>query len=66
LQLQHRVERFLKRSGMPPTRFGRDAVRDPRLVFDLRRGREPRPTTERRLAAYLDEQERKLAGQAAG
>jgi len=47
---------------MAPTRFGRNAVRDPRFVFDLRRGREPRPPTERRLIAYLDEQERLLAG----
>ncbi|WCT72089.1 hypothetical protein PQ455_10565 [Sphingomonas naphthae] len=25
----------------PNTRFGREAVRDPRFVFDLRNGREP-------------------------
>ena len=61
-QLQRRVERFLKRSGVPPARFGRDALRDPRLVFDLRQGRQPRPGTVRRLNAYLDEQERLLAG----
>lgn len=60
--LQRRIERFLKRSGIPPTRFGREAARDPRLVFDMRRGRQPRPTTVRRLNAYLDEQEKKLAG----
>ena len=62
MQLHRRVERFLKHSGMKPTRFGRNAARDPRLVFDLRRGRVPRPATERRLNAYLDEQEKKLAG----
>ena len=61
-QLQRRVERFLKRNGIPPTRFGRQAARDPRLVFDLRQGRQPRPGTVRRLNAYLDEQERLLAG----
>ena len=63
-QLQRRVERFLKSSGVPPTRFGRESVRDPRLVFDLRQGRQPRPGTVRRLNAYLDEQERLLAGRA--
>lgn len=36
-----RVNRFLKESGLPPTLFGRMAVRDPRLVSDLRSGREP-------------------------
>ncbi len=35
------IEIFLKETGIAPTRFGRDAVRDPRLVHDLRRGREP-------------------------
>jgi hypothetical protein len=39
---------------MTPTRFGRDAVHDPRLVFDLRRGRELRPQTAARVLAYVD------------
>ena len=58
--LNRRVERFLRRSGMSAARFGRSAVRDPRFVFDLRRGREVRPLTERRVAAWLDEQEARL------
>lgn len=37
--LLHRIERFLKESDIPPSVFGRDAVRDPRLVRDLREGR---------------------------
>ena len=49
-----RVERYLRRSGAPPTRFGREAVHDPRFVFDLRNGREPRPATAARVSAYLD------------
>ncbi|HEY5721550.1 MAG TPA: hypothetical protein VIT45_04435 [Allosphingosinicella sp.] len=61
-QLQRRVERFLKKSRIPPTRFGRDAARDPRLVFDMRQGRRLRPETARRLNAYLDAQEELLAG----
>jgi hypothetical protein len=59
--LQRRIEHFLQRSGMPPARFGRNAVRDPRFVFDLRRGRELRPATAQRIKAYLDEQESALA-----
>ncbi len=55
--LQRRIELFLRRSGMPPARFGRNVLRDPQLVFDLRRGREPRPATAQRISAYLDEQE---------
>jgi len=45
VNLLREVEKFLNRSQTAPTRFGRDAVGDPRFVFDLRRGREPRPTT---------------------
>lgn len=35
------IEAFLKKSGMPPTNFGRDAVGDPMFVFQLRKGRAP-------------------------
>jgi hypothetical protein len=52
------IERHLKSRRMPPTRFGRAAVGDPRFVFDLREGREPRSTTVRRVMAYLEDQER--------
>lgn len=41
MKLLQRVEAFLKESAMPPSVFGRAAVRDPRLVGDLRNGREP-------------------------
>jgi hypothetical protein len=60
VHLLRRIERHLRRSGIAPTRFGRDSVSDPRFVFDLRRGREPRPVTERRVAAYLDIEERSV------
>lgn len=62
--LLKRIERYLKQSGTRPTRFGRDSVRDPRFVFDLRRGREPRLRVARRVAAYLDRCESRMeAGQ---
>jgi len=57
MHLLRRVETYLRRSGTKPTRFGRDVVRDPRFVFDLRNGRQPRPETEGRVAAWLDRQE---------
>lgn len=39
--LLQRIEAFLKEAAMPPSVFGRAAVHDPRLVGDLRGGREP-------------------------
>lgn len=35
------VERFLKRSGMTPTAFGKEALNDPSFIPDLRGGRKP-------------------------
>ena len=48
------IEQFLKSTDMAPTRFGRNAVGDPRFVFDLRNGREPRARTARRVQQYLE------------
>ncbi|MCC7394675.1 MAG: hypothetical protein IT553_07500 [Sphingomonadaceae bacterium] len=36
-----RIEKFLREEGMAATSFGRQAVRDPRFVLDLRMGRVP-------------------------
>ena len=54
VHLLREVEKFLRRSDVAPTRFGREAVGDPRFVFDLRNGRDPRPTTVARVRAYLE------------
>lgn len=56
MHLLSSIEKYLRRSGTPPTRFGREAVGDPRFVLDLRNGREPRPATVRRVSAYLTRQ----------
>jgi len=53
VHLLREVERFLRQYDTPPTRFGREAVGDPRFVFDLRNGRDPRPRTVKRVFAYL-------------
>lgn len=50
-----KVERFLGRTEMPPTKFGRLAVNDPRLVGDMRNGRELRPGTAARVERFLRE-----------
>lgn len=54
MNLLRDVEKFLRHSETAPTRFGRDAVGDPRFVFDLRNGRDPRPRTVARVRAYLE------------
>lgn len=54
MHLLREVEKFLNRSQTAPTRFGRDVVGDPRFVFDLREGREPRQTTVERVRAFLE------------
>jgi hypothetical protein len=48
-----RVERFLKKSGMAATTFGRHVAKDPRLVFDMRRGREPGPRMTAKIDAFI-------------
>jgi hypothetical protein len=55
--LLQRIEFYLKRTRMRPTRFGLEAVRDPRLVFQMRRGRVVRPPLEAKIVAYLDRAE---------
>ena len=55
MNLLREVEKFLRQNDTPPTRFGRDAMGDPRFVFDLRNGRDPRPGTVARVRAYLEE-----------
>lgn len=54
MHLLRDVEKFLRQSEVAPTRFGRDAVGDPRFVFDLRNGRDPRPETVAKVRAYLE------------
>lgn len=55
MHLLSTVERYLRENGIPASRFGRDAMGDPGFVAALRRGREPRDATIRRVATYLAE-----------
>jgi len=52
--LLREVEQFLRLANIPPARFGREAMGDPRFVFDLRNGREPRPRTIARIRRFLE------------
>lgn len=56
--LLQRIEEHLKANRIPPTRFGRDAMGDPKFVFQLRDGREPRGRTAARVLAYLEAAQR--------
>lgn len=52
--LLRRIEKFIERTGMPVTKFGRLAARDPRLVGDLRNGREPRSAMVSRVEHFMN------------
>jgi hypothetical protein len=52
--LIRKIETFIHRTKIPPTRFGRLAVGDPRLVFDLRHGRIPGPRLEQRVEHFMN------------
>ncbi len=54
MHLLREVEKFLRTQEISAARFGREAMRDPRFVFDLRKGREPRHQTVVRVRAYLE------------
>lgn len=47
------IDRYLRRTGIAETTFGRRAVNDPRLVGDLRRGRMPGPRVRARVEALI-------------
>ena len=48
-----RIERYLRETGMPWTKFGRIVAHDPRFVGDLRNGRTPRPAMIAKVDEYL-------------
>lgn len=52
--LIRKIESFLRRTGMPATKFGRMATQDPRFVLDLRNGRIPRTRTEQRVEHFMN------------
>jgi 2,4-dienoyl-CoA reductase-like NADH-dependent reductase (Old Yellow Enzyme family) len=54
VHLLNDVEKYLRISKVPAARFGREVMRDPRFVFDLRNGREPRDRTVMRVRAFLE------------
>ena len=49
-----KIERYLRATDMPATRFGRLAVNDPRLVRDLRNGRDAGRSICARVDAFIN------------
>ncbi len=66
MHLLTHVERYLKRTRTPPTRFGRQCLHDPQFVFDLRRGREPGPEVSARVVDYIRRHETAVESIACG
>lgn len=58
MSLLRDIERHMRVTGICATQFGRQAVRDPSLVHDLRNGREPGASVTRRVLAFIGARER--------
>ncbi len=52
-QLLQKVERAISRLGIGAATLGRRACGDPKLVFEMRQGRELRSKTRERLLSYI-------------
>lgn len=52
-----KIDRYLRQTGMPMSKFGRLSVKDPRLVHDLRHGRQPRAQMVTRIEEFIDGRE---------
>jgi 2,4-dienoyl-CoA reductase-like NADH-dependent reductase (Old Yellow Enzyme family) len=48
------IEAFLARHRLSASMFGRLAAQDPRLVADLRKGRELREPLDQRVRGFMD------------
>lgn len=57
MHIHRHVECFLREYNMPATKFGRLAARDPRLVLDMRMGREVGPPMQERLLNFIAQYE---------
>lgn len=53
MHINRKIERFLIQYNMPATKFGRLAAKDPRLVLDMRNGRELRAPMVARVEAFM-------------
>lgn len=54
MSVLYKIDRYLRATGMAATTFGRLSVHDPRIVHDLKRGRQPGPSMISRIEAFID------------
>jgi 2,4-dienoyl-CoA reductase-like NADH-dependent reductase (Old Yellow Enzyme family) len=55
LNIAEQVEAFLLEHSISPVTFGREAMKDPHFVRDLRNGRRLWPETETKVRRYMAE-----------
>lgn len=55
------IDQFLDRTGIPPSSFGWQAVRDPNFVRNLRTGREPRFGTMQKVKDFIAQAQKESA-----
>jgi 2,4-dienoyl-CoA reductase-like NADH-dependent reductase (Old Yellow Enzyme family) len=48
------IDLFIERHKISPVTFGREAMRDPHFVRDVRNGRRLWPETEAKVRAFMD------------
>lgn len=53
MSLLLKINRYCRRTGLAESKFGRLSVRDPRLVHDLRMGRQLGPAIIARIEAFM-------------
>lgn len=61
MHINRRIERFLIQYNYPATKFGRMVAGDPRLVLDMRRGRELRESMVGRAGEFMRRYEAEAA-----
>ncbi len=61
MNINRTVERFLRDSDMPATKFGRLAAHDPRLVLDMRMGREVGPALREKILTFIKSYAKKVS-----
>lgn len=54
VHLLREIEKFLRETDMPWTKFGRLSVRDPRFVEDLRNGRQPGEPVSKKVEHFMN------------
>lgn len=53
-EFRREIDGFLERTGMSPTQFGREALRDPGFVHQIRAGRNPTLKVVQRVTDFMN------------